>query len=212
MLTRNHNFSISVSSFIDRKKIKVAGGLFSNDVKRISRIEVKKHFWDKNATKFCKLEDELFTNVINERSPKREKTKIKWKIIFFCFNLAKSVNEAQKTTSKYTNSEQWFKDSLVADIFLIIIWCATIARRTPTPSLTPTERNRWDKREITNLMAPSMTFFFFQCFYSILRLMHFQKSKLFGKSFFFHLIPFLDFFLLFGNTHVTRIPRVHHRH
>ena len=44
MLTRNHNFSISVSSFIDRKKIKVAGGLFSNDVKRISRIEVKKHF------------------------------------------------------------------------------------------------------------------------------------------------------------------------
>lgn len=109
------------------------------------------------------------------------------------------VNERRKKQHQNTSK---FKDSLVADIFLIIIWCATMARRMPTPIFTPTERIYWDKILLSNILCTTM-------FIWVSSLLHFQKSKLFSFYNFNDLemiwFRFLDIYWVKRETHVTTI-------
>lgn len=102
-----------------------------------------------------------------------------WKVFlssFFCFYLFQLnelvsernlfMQKIKRRKKQHQNKRQLkFKNSLVADNFLIIIWCATIARRTPTPSLTPTERIhdgiRFDYNHILSSFAFNILWRFF---------------------------------------------------
>lgn len=125
--------------------------------------------------------------------------------------------EAQK--QHQIHEQLKFKHSLVADIFLIIIWCATIARRTPTPILTPTERIHCDKILLTDFNSFFISFHGFLC--SVLTLIALSEIKIIFFCFkeiencftrAFDSVFLSINFVVVSNTHVTKIPRcqVHH--
>lgn len=116
----------------------------------------------------------LFFFLFNSFLSRRERKKIsEWECL-----RCKNKRGAKTTSNKRTAN--LFRDSLVAEIFLIIIWCATIARSTPTPSLTPTERSRYRDKQKFWVTMSFCTKVFQLCFFETI--LHFQKSKLLFSS------------------------------